>query len=371
MGGGAIKMSDLFYPDNPNRRARASRLKEDVEFFCNQFDEAKKKHDDLLTEIKPQVNTLMKKYGYNTIDELEKGIQSILKGKALKEYNKVKKQMEGADEAIAAVFQITSVIGAATGIFLGVVVVLGIMSGGAAPAALGIIGASLGAVALAAILFSVFEGAEECANMQNAIRDLSLARVKARSCYEAMNALANWLYNIKLWLDEPLISDNESLMKKKLEGNFATDYNKSKSTAVVLFLEKYDRDRGAWTNEDPDWKDSAEDIIASMSAASKTSETEKVDMEESTPEAPTASHITFDYSSPDGSGTLQLEFVTSDETSCTGQDQDGNTWVIRYKSEQSSDLSDPDISHYFSLDDVDAGYIYNDCRLHFRSRPFA
>ncbi|PFH49034.1 hypothetical protein AMATHDRAFT_49063 [Amanita thiersii Skay4041] len=191
----------------------------------------------------------MKKYGYNTTDELDKGVQSILKGEALEEYEKVKKQMEGADEAIAAVFQITSVIGAATGIFLGVVVVLGIMTGGAAFAALGIVA--------------------------------------------------------ELWLDEPLISDNESLMKKKLEGDFATDYNKSKRTAVVSvgrqFLEKYDSDRGAWTNEDPDWKSGDEDIIASISAASKSAapsrakrsivDTEKADMEKGASEPPTASYM--------------------------------------------------------------------------------
>ncbi|PFH49035.1 hypothetical protein AMATHDRAFT_5287 [Amanita thiersii Skay4041] len=341
MGGGGSKMSDLFYPDNPNRRARASQLKEDVEFFCNQFDEVKKKRDDLLTKIKPKVNALMKKYGYNTTDELDKAVTNILKGEALEEYKKVKKQMEGVDEAIAAVFQITSVIGVATGIFLGVVVVLGIMTGGAALAALGAVAGILAMVSTAAILFSVFEGAQERANMQKAISDLSFERVKARSCYEAMNALANWLYSIKLWLDEPLISNNEKLMRKKLEGDFATDYNKSKRTPVVKFLEKYDQDRGAWTNEDPDWKSGDEDIIASISAASKSAahsrakrsivEMEKADMEKS------ASKITFDYNSPDGSGTLHLVFVTSDKTSYpAGKQADYSIQVRTYTQSERS-----------------------------------
>ncbi|PFH46618.1 hypothetical protein AMATHDRAFT_7598 [Amanita thiersii Skay4041] len=363
-------MSDLYYPDNPSRRVRAAQLKEDIEFFCEQFYELEEKRDDLLKEIKLKLNALMKKYSYNTTDELEKGVQKTLKGTALEEYNKFKELVEGADEVIVAVFQITGIIGVATGIFLGAVVTLGFMTGGAALLSLGMVTGVLGAVAVTAILFTVFEGTVERDNMQKAIRDLSYERVKARSCYEAMNALANWLYSIKLWLDEPLISDNEALMKKKLESDFAVEYDKSKRTTVIPFLENYDQERGAWTNEDPDWKSGEEDIIASMSEASKSAPESRA--KRSAPDAEKAGVIAFDYSSADGSGSLQLTYVTSDETSCTGKDKDGNTWVIRYESGSTADRSAPRISDYlFTLENVKAKNVYKGCKLTFSSRPSA
>ncbi|PFH47145.1 hypothetical protein AMATHDRAFT_87885 [Amanita thiersii Skay4041] len=404
MGGGGSKISDLFYPDNPKRRARASQLRDDVNFFANQFEEVKKKRNDILQEIKPKLNALMKKYGYNTTDELDNAVQKVLKGKALEDYNRIKQQMDKSDEAITSIFQITSVIGAVTGIFLGALVILGIMTGGVALAVLGAIGAILGVVALAAVLFSIWEGAQERANMRKAINDLSIERVKARAAYEAMNALANWAYNIKLWLDEPLISGNEELMKKKLEGDFAKDYNKSKRSAVVpvsshinpfcnpeihargylnQFLIQYDRDRGAWTNEDPNWQSGPDNIIAPTTAsrfssshyffdkgeyhvnpalmATKRAEPVGGDHDFPPDHPPT---IKFDYKSPDGSGTLELVFSFSDEISSRGLDPNHNPWIIIYQSGQELDIKHPAVSDYlFTLVDLNSKKIFRNSKL--------
>ncbi|PFH45458.1 hypothetical protein AMATHDRAFT_9200 [Amanita thiersii Skay4041] len=366
MGGGGSKISDLFYPDNPKRRARASQLHDDVNFFANQFEEVKKKRNDILQEIKPKLSALMKKYGYNTPEELDDAVQKVLRGKALEDYTRIKQQMDKSDEAITAVFQITSVIGAVTGIFLGGVVILGIMTGGAALAALGVIGAILAVVVVVAVLFSIWEGAQERANMRKAINDLSIERVKARAAYEAMNALANWAYNIKLWLDEPLISDNEELMRKKLEGDFATDYNKSKRSAVVPFLLKYDRDRGAWTNEDPNWQSGPDNIIAPTTASRFSSThyfSNQGEYHVDTTLRPTAKAapasgghefppddppiIKFDYNSTDGSGSLELMFSFSDEISSRGLDPNHNPWVILYESGRGLDPNNPNVADYF------------------------
>ena len=35
-------ISDILYPDNPNRRARAEQLKSDIDSFCQEFNEAEK-----------------------------------------------------------------------------------------------------------------------------------------------------------------------------------------------------------------------------------------------------------------------------------------------------------------------------------------
>ncbi|PFH45934.1 hypothetical protein AMATHDRAFT_70876 [Amanita thiersii Skay4041] len=58
-------------------------------------------------------------------------------------------------------FQITGLIGAASGIFIGGLVLLGVMTGGVALGVIGIVGAVLGIVALVGFLFSVFDGAAE------------------------------------------------------------------------------------------------------------------------------------------------------------------------------------------------------------------
>ncbi|PFH49030.1 hypothetical protein AMATHDRAFT_5282 [Amanita thiersii Skay4041] len=386
MGSGGSKISDVWYPDNPKRRARASQLKEDVDFLCHEFEELKKKRDELLNEIKPRVNELMKKYGYNTTDDLDQAVVNVLKGKALEEYTQIKAQMSAADEVATTIFQLVSIIGAATGVFLGALVALGIMTGGAAIAVIGVIAGILAFVSVAAVLFTVFQGAIERTNMRKAITDLSYERVKARAAYEAMNSLANWLYNIKLWLDDPLISENEGLMKKKLEGDFMTDYNKSKRSSVVKFLEQYDAERNAWTDEDPDWKAGEEDIISSISRAGmasvnsvekmsvngveeseleSVSDSVQVDLEK----APT---VKFDYTSPDGSGSLQLLFLTSNETSCKGLDENTNSWMLQYESGHETKPGTPRISDYlFSLEDLETGKVYKNCQLTFLSRPAA
>ncbi|PFH45770.1 hypothetical protein AMATHDRAFT_8690 [Amanita thiersii Skay4041] len=255
------RYSDIFYPDNPKRRARASQLSDDVNFFCNQFEQVKKKRNDLLEELNPRLGQLLKKYGYNSPEELDAAVRKVLKGDALAEYNQVREQVDKSDQFVTAMFQLTSLVGAVSGVFIGSLVVLGLMTGGVALGVIGIIGAVLGVIALIGFLFSVFDGAEERANMRKAIHDLSFEKVKARAAYEAMNALSNWVYNIKLWLDEPLIAEDEAIMRKKLEGDFANDYNKSKRSAVVSYLKSYDSSRSSWMNEDPNWWTGPEDIL--------------------------------------------------------------------------------------------------------------
>ena len=39
MGNG---ISNIFYPDNPNRRARAEQLKTDIDSFCQEFKEVER-----------------------------------------------------------------------------------------------------------------------------------------------------------------------------------------------------------------------------------------------------------------------------------------------------------------------------------------
>jgi hypothetical protein len=98
-------ISDVFYPDNPNRRARANQLKSDIEAFCFEFNEVKASRqftlqlipcfipdfrphrDRLLNEVKPKLAAFLKSLGYNSPDELDQKVRSTLTGSQLAEYN--------------------------------------------------------------------------------------------------------------------------------------------------------------------------------------------------------------------------------------------------------------------------------------------
>ncbi|KAG7442539.1 uncharacterized protein BT62DRAFT_1010126 [Guyanagaster necrorhizus] len=80
----------MFY-DNPNRRARASQLKADIEAFCNEFKALERQRDELLRVLKPRLGEFLKKNGYSSAEKLDERVQSVLTGQALADYNEVKK----------------------------------------------------------------------------------------------------------------------------------------------------------------------------------------------------------------------------------------------------------------------------------------
>ena len=129
-------------------------------------------------EIKEKLDEFLKKLGYNSPEELDKKVQSVLKGNALSEYLAYKKQFvlffglvcynfiyvrryNKQSETESSVFTITSIVSAASGVFLGALVVLGFMTGGVAFGLLGVIGAFTAVIALIMVLFAVFEGHKE------------------------------------------------------------------------------------------------------------------------------------------------------------------------------------------------------------------
>lgn len=88
-------ISDMFYPDNPNRRNRAEQLKENILAYLNAYDEIKKavyvyvppaqllypaNRHELLKEIGLRFATLLKNEGYDTPDMLDAKVQGILTG---------------------------------------------------------------------------------------------------------------------------------------------------------------------------------------------------------------------------------------------------------------------------------------------------
>ncbi|KAF8624667.1 hypothetical protein AX17_006998 [Amanita inopinata Kibby_2008] len=336
----------------------------------------------IVEKMKPRLGEFLKKYGYNSREELDEEVRKILKGSALDEYLAISEKYGKSDGFVSTLFQITSIVSVSSGVFIGSLVALGIMTGGAAWAAIGAIGAVLGVIAGIAMIFEIFEGAEERSNMRKAIHDLSLERVKARAALEGMKAISNWVENIKLWLDEPLISENEEIMKKKIEGDFENDFNRSKRTYVVDYLTQRDRERGAWTNEDLNWRSGSEDILGTGSSGRKKREAglPSDSDEETSPEDP----IDIEYLTGKESGSLELLFLSSDEKSCTALDPDvrgsilhaafernpylpqNNKWTITYESglDKETDPLNPELSEFrFSLKNLTSGKVLEHWKL--------
>ncbi|KAF8650929.1 hypothetical protein AX16_005027 [Volvariella volvacea WC 439] len=370
MGGNISKPGDIFYPDNPNRRARAQQLKNDTEDYARQFEDLRKHRDEVLKEIKPRLSQFLHKYGYNSPDELDNAVKNILKGDALADYIRISQQIDKSDEIQSILFQVIGIVSVASGVIIGGLVVLGVITGGAAWAAIGAIGLVLGIVAGFAFLFSgIFDGAEERSNMRKAIRDLSYERVKARAALEAMRALSNWVENIKMWLDEPLIIDNEAIMKKKIEGDFSDDFNKSKRPYIVQYLKGRDRERGAWTNEDPNWWDGPYDILpvgnARVARAAPLAMAATVEPE-SNKFPIEASTINCSYSNSQESGTVKWTFVSSDEKTCKAVDPEKNEWVITYESgaDNQQDPQHLKLENFrFILKNITSGKVLDNCTL--------
>jgi len=133
--------------------------------------------EDEITEIKEKLDEFLKELGYHSPEELDKKVQSVLKGDALSEYLAYKEQFvyfffvcysfiyvhrhNKQSETESTVFMITSIVSVSSGVFLGGLVVLGFMTGGVAFGLLGVVGAFTAVIALIMVLFAVFEGAKE------------------------------------------------------------------------------------------------------------------------------------------------------------------------------------------------------------------
>ncbi|PAV22943.1 hypothetical protein PNOK_0001000 [Pyrrhoderma noxium] len=387
MGNNSSKMSDLFYPDNPNRRARASQLRDDVVSYCNEFKDVRRHRDEVLKELGPRLGKFLKKYGYNSPEELDKMVKDTLKGPALSEYLQVSKEVDKDDVLVSTIFQITSFISIGSGIFFGGLVLLGVMTGGAALAAIGAVGGIIAIFGVFVALFEVFEGERERTNMRKCINDLSVERVKARAALEGMKAISNWVEKIKMWLDEPLISENEEIMKKLIEGDFRKDFEKSKKYWVLQYLRRIDAERRAWMNEDPVITASSEDssfsnfigpnnkdydsvftpktVDASSLATLDMNVTNFVDTINS-PGSALTSKIKVEYIDDKSSGSLELTFLSSDETSCMALDQNDDKWIIAYEWGVDNNIDSEKTqleSLKFMLKNLTNGMVIDNCKL--------
>ncbi|KAJ7898270.1 hypothetical protein B0H14DRAFT_2675406 [Mycena olivaceomarginata] len=247
-------LSDALYSDNPNRRARAGQLKDDIEDFCRQFNTMKASRDKSLEEIGSRLSRFLKSQGYNSPEELDAKVRETLKDDALREYIEICNRHKKNSAIESSIFQVCSVVSVVSGVFLGGLVAFGVIAAATAITCLEIIAGIAAVIGVVLVILAAIQGAQERADLQDAIRKLAFKRVEACQALKEMNAITNWLESIRDWLDNPRIMNNPERLRTKLEGDFKKDFAEAERGPVIKYLTKMDRDRGAWTDEDPDWR---------------------------------------------------------------------------------------------------------------------
>jgi len=187
--------------------------------------------------------------GYESPEVLDKKVQEVLKGTALEEYLKVKKDLDKKSQIGVSILQICGIIAVVSGVFLGALVLLGIMTGGLALSVLGVISLAGGVIAIVVAFIAVIQADQEREDLQKCIKDLSFERVKVRKAMMEMSAINTWLFEIEEWLTDPNFDPQR--LEKKFQKTLKADLDKAEISRVVSELRERDNLRGSWTKEDP------------------------------------------------------------------------------------------------------------------------
>ena len=138
----------------------------------------------MVPEVRSRMNVYLNKHGYNSLDDLIQRVNSTLNGDALKQWQQLQTEsvwpkhipvvlyLLGCDSLRdqhfwgEAVLTISGLIAAATGVVVGALVVIVIISGPVGWAVFSAVSLAMAAVAAVAVIFSIIEASKE--------RDVSL-----------------------------------------------------------------------------------------------------------------------------------------------------------------------------------------------------
>ncbi|RYP21599.1 hypothetical protein DL766_007901 [Monosporascus sp. MC13-8B] len=250
MGNGVSSIGDLFFPDNPNRRRRAEELRNQINAYGEEFKQLARFREQKLSVIRDKLDALMASKGFTTTSQLEEHVRSTLDSSQLASYDNLKNMLDLNDKVQGIIWDLVSIVGAASGIILGAAAIVGIVTGGAALAALGVVGEILAVVAVIVIVFGVIEGAIERDKLRDAINQLWLQRAKTKQALEQMRVVVNWVDALDVWLNNPA-TDNPTTLDALLNGTFEPEYRSWTMDRVFDVLGEMDRRNGSWTDEDP------------------------------------------------------------------------------------------------------------------------
>jgi len=247
--GNGNSIGDLFFPDNPNRRDRAQQLHDDTQSYCTEFQQMKQRKEDITNRIAAKLADLLRRLGYNTMQDLDNKIQQVLTGPELANFQRLISQLNKAITFENDVFTLMSIVGAAGGIIALGAVALTIVTGPVALGALALMGEVLAIVAAILVVFSIIEAAIARDELRDAINELFPQRIKARQAEEQMRVILNWVSSIEIWLNSGSIDTNT--LASLLKGTLQHDYDVWTAQHTYDVLHQFDVSRGSWTNEDP------------------------------------------------------------------------------------------------------------------------
>jgi len=237
-------LGDVFFPDNPNRRDRAQQLSGDLQQMQFDFNAIKNDLDTTLANLKPKMNNLLHKLGFNTMEELKAKAQSVLQGEALENYNKLSQSM-GDFGTFESYFWITLSAVAVTGAAVSAVVFAFFPPAGAA--LFGAIETAVAIVATLMIFVDIIQAAVMRDKMREAINKLVPARAQAKQALGRLDAIRTWAKGMYTMLDDLDNMDALAALATRLRENYeqwTPEYTKQ-------ILHELDNRRGSWTNEDP------------------------------------------------------------------------------------------------------------------------
>eukprot|EP01129_Flabellula_baltica_P011468 TRINITY_DN502_c0_g1_i1.p1 TRINITY_DN502_c0_g1~~TRINITY_DN502_c0_g1_i1.p1 ORF type:complete len:372 (-),score=93.37 TRINITY_DN502_c0_g1_i1:47-1162(-) len=253
MGG---SMSDMFYPDNPNRRARAEQLKANLENIRDLYNRLDNEFDQKSAEYQEAFDMIVQKMGFESEEQLQQKVKDALDGDAYRQYQDMIKGLDRARYAENVLWGITTLAGAVGLVVVSIGALLGPIGFMAGIAVVGEITAILGAIAF---VFSIIEGAVERSELRDAINKLFNQRYTSRQALGKLQAMNEWLDGILLMFRSIKEGDTteervNALLRDHLDTlneTLGADMHKWDGSHTEDVLREQDRNQGAWTNEDP------------------------------------------------------------------------------------------------------------------------
>ncbi|KAJ7813989.1 hypothetical protein B0H14DRAFT_2851492 [Mycena olivaceomarginata] len=263
----------IFFPDNPNRLRRAQQLADDCKYAQDQYDSAKKQLEATLGPYKEKLDKLLKAFGCNNIDDLDRLILSTATGDTLARWNRTKETYDASlivDQVIMAAEGIVTVVGLTVSI-------IGALAGGIGFfAGIGVTADILLVLGLIGAVYDIINGAIQREKLQESINFTFPTRIKAKYNQMQMDQLLKSLPAVQAVYQacEELGYDKDKILQKFKDKKFL-DSLKTETSNITYYnaaqeLADMDSRRGSWTNEDPDWRSLAGQFDAERSAVPAT-----------------------------------------------------------------------------------------------------
>ncbi|KAI1496373.1 hypothetical protein F5X99DRAFT_400599 [Biscogniauxia marginata] len=241
-------VSDLMYPDNPNRRKRAEGLRQDILQLVQDFEREKSKKEELFNKVKEELDAVLHKLGVKTRDELDKYIRDNMKNDAdLKAYDNLRQSIDKWDQTANIIVDIVGLVGVGTFVVGSLAALVGIITFSAAVGALEIVAGLAAAAGLVVVVLSIYEGAVQREKLREAIHTMLEKRTEAFQYVQRMRILNTWARSIVNELQKGKTFDD---LKDLLQEGLKEPWDQCTLHYCQEKLRETDIERGAWMDED-------------------------------------------------------------------------------------------------------------------------